>query len=321
MRIPAVLTCVAVLIVALPAYAQAPDTGPLVLRIPATPRTAALGDAWVAGRDQDVLFYNPAQLIGARTGLDVSIAQPGPSGTMATLGSVYAAGRWSLTLGWGVQAIRFDADTAAPYPYSPDVLLSEGSTDAFSALFAVGGAFVHKNVRVGVAGKYVLESSPPGTAIPGRPWQHRGAFVFDVGVARNLWGGVIAGSIQNLGSESDNADDGDDDEEGDEDLAVPSRLLVGWSTTRQAGPLDLGIFTQIGRRDGWTSAGAGLEVGYSWIQGYNVALRVGARRPETKAEHPVAFGLVFTADRLTIEYAVRFFEGGRTANGVTIRWR
>jgi len=47
------------------AYAQTP-AGPLLLLVPATPRTAALGNAWVAGRDQDVLFYNPAQLIGAR---------------------------------------------------------------------------------------------------------------------------------------------------------------------------------------------------------------------------------------------------------------
>jgi hypothetical protein len=62
-------------------------------------------------------------------------------------------------------------------------------------------------------------------------------------------------------------------------------------------------------------------VGYSWIQGYNVAFRIGARRPETTAEHPLAFGAAFTADRLTLEYAIRIFDGGRTSNGVTVRWR
>ncbi len=74
-------------------------------------------------------------------------------------------------------------------------------------------------------------------------------------------------------------------------------------------------------RRGWTSPGAGLEVGYSWIEGYNVALRVGARRPETTSEFPVAFGAAFTADRFTIEYAIQIFDGGRTAHGVTVRWR
>src|SRR5690348_7189303 len=64
-----------------------PPSGPLVLRLSPTARTTALGGAWVAGRDQDVLFFNPAQLIGARAGLDVAITRHGPSSTMATLGS------------------------------------------------------------------------------------------------------------------------------------------------------------------------------------------------------------------------------------------
>src|SRR3972149_4877000 len=82
-----------------PAFAQAPPVGPLLLTLPATPRTAALGNAWVAGRDQDVLFYNPAQRGGARTGLDFSITEHGRAGTSATLGSIYTGGKWSLTLG------------------------------------------------------------------------------------------------------------------------------------------------------------------------------------------------------------------------------
>ena len=59
---------------ALPAFAQAPPTGPLVLHIPSSARTAALANAWVAGRDQDVIFHNPAQLIGARSGFDLSLS-------------------------------------------------------------------------------------------------------------------------------------------------------------------------------------------------------------------------------------------------------
>ena len=89
------------------AHAQPPATGPLLLRIPATPRTAALGNAWVAGRDQEVLFYNPAQLIGARTGLDLSLIRFG-HGTTTTLGGVYTGGKLSLTLGWGAQIAAFD---------------------------------------------------------------------------------------------------------------------------------------------------------------------------------------------------------------------
>src|SRR5262245_51067684 len=90
-----------------PAMAEAPPAGPLRLKVAATPRTAALGNAWVAGRDQEVLFYNPAQLIGARTGMDLNITRHVSKGTTVGLGSVYAGGKWSLTMGWGVQFAEF----------------------------------------------------------------------------------------------------------------------------------------------------------------------------------------------------------------------
>lgn len=104
-------------------------------------------------------------------------------------------------------------------------------------------------------------------------------------------------------------------------LVLPRQVSLGWSRTKQAGPLDLALFSQLSVRKGWTAPAGGLEIGYSWIDGYTVALRVGAKRAETEAERPVALGAAFTADRLTVEYAVRFFDGGPTANGVTIRWR
>ncbi|HUR20973.1 MAG TPA: hypothetical protein VMZ90_09220, partial [Vicinamibacterales bacterium] len=76
---------------AMPVYAQAPLTGPLILHIPTSARTAALANAWVAGRDLDVIFHNPAQLIGARSGFDLSLARLGPASKMVSIGSIYAA--------------------------------------------------------------------------------------------------------------------------------------------------------------------------------------------------------------------------------------
>lgn len=296
---------------ALPARGQAPPASPLVLSQPATPRTAALGNAWVAGRDHEVVFYNPAQLIGSRPEFDLSMTRFGSDRAMTTLGSTYAAGNLSLTLGWGVQVLRFGADAGGPYPYPADAPLTAGSSAAYSSLFVVGAAVAVKGFRVGVAGKGAWESGPASPADGSGRLAHRGALVTDLGLAHDLWGGVAAASLQNLGG-------GADDQAG---LALPTQALAGWSTTRQAGPLDLGIFTQVTVRDGWTSPGAGLEAGYSWIDGFNVALRIGARRPESSTEHPLALGASFTADRLTIEYALRTFDGGLTANGVTLRWR
>ena len=102
---------------------------------------------------------------------------------------------------------------------------------------------------------------------------------------------------------------------------MPRQVLLGWSTTRGVGPLDVGLYSQLMLRDGWTAPGGGLEVGYSWIEGYNVAFRVGGRRPESDTERAYALGAAFTADRVTVEYSVQFFDGGRAAHGVTLRWR
>jgi hypothetical protein len=123
---------------------------------------------------------------------------------------------------------------------------------------------------------------------------------------------VAAASVQNLGPRT--LDD-------DERFVLPRQGLFGWSMSRPAGPLDLMLVGQVTVRDDWTGAGGGVETAYTWIEGYTVALRAGARRPEDAAEHPWTLGAAITGDRLTVEYGARFFEGGRAAHGVTVRWR
>lgn len=294
-----------------PAFAQAPPTGPLVLHVPATARTAALGNAWVAGRDQDVIFHNPAQLIGARPEFALSIMRLGPASTMLSTGSVYAAGKWSLTFGWGVQMLGFNGDAATAYPYSPDLLLAEGARSGSSTLVAAGAAILIKKFRIGVTGKYVSDLAAASGHTPLAAANHH-AVLMDIGIARNLFRGAAAVAVQNIGRES--RDNGDA-------LAIPLQVALGWSGTRQAGPLDFGLFTQLTARKHWTAPAAGLEIGYSWLEGYTVTVRAGARRPETGAERPFALGAAFTRDRLTVEYGVRFFDDGRASNGVTLRWR
>src|SRR5689334_25015715 len=48
------------------AEAQSRAYTPIVLRVPASTRMLALGEAAVAGRDDDVVFYDPAQVAIAR---------------------------------------------------------------------------------------------------------------------------------------------------------------------------------------------------------------------------------------------------------------
>ena len=297
---------------ALPARAQAPATGPLILLLPASTRAMALGNAWVAGRDEDVVFYNPAQLIGARPGFNVSVARYGSAGTLGSIASVYAAGPLSMTLGWGVQFADFRTSPDVPYPYSPAMLVMPGAADASSMEATAAGAMAYKGFRVGIAGKYASDRVAAATSGGGPVWTQHDAFLGDVGLAHNLWTGVAGLSVQNIGHGW---------VDGATRINVPLQTSLGWSATKPVGELDLGVAGQVTERRGWVSPGGGVEVGYGWIEGYSVALRAGARRTETSAEHPVAIGASFNADRLTMEYALQFFDGGRNAHRMTIRWR
>ena len=308
------LTTLALLSCAWPAvaHAQAPPAAPIVLSVPTSARVAALGGAWVAGRDQDVLFSNPAQLIGTRSDFAVSMARLGPGATAESLTSAYAAGKMSLTLGWGVRFVNFTTQLDEPYPYARSTLLTRGPADAQGLLATVGAAVVYKGFRIGAAGKYVSDRGPSVSDISGAVSSSRHTWLADAGVARNLFGGVAGLAVQNLGRHT---------LAGSPRADIPRQLAFGWSTTKPAGPLDLGLFTQVTTRHGWTSPAAGLEAGYSWIEGYAVTLRAGARRPESLAERPYALGAAFTADRLTMDYALQLFDNGRHAHLVTIRWR
>jgi hypothetical protein len=306
------LIAMAALLAATPAFAQAPPSGPLVLHLPTSARTAALADAWVAGRDFDVIFRNPAQMIGTGETIDLSFARLGPASKMLSSGAIYAAGPRSLTFGWGVQIVGFSAPATVSYPYDPDITLESGSRNGTSLLATLGGALVIKGFRVGVAGKYVSDmvASSPAVINPVRVNQHR--ILADFGLARNILGGTAALAVQNIGRHTrhDNLF-----------LRVPRQIAVGYSQTRGAGPIDLGLFSQVTVRKGWTSPAIGVEAGYGWIEGLNVQLRAGFRKPETEREKPFALGAAFTFDHLVTEYAIRFFDGGKASHGVTVRWR
>ncbi len=294
------------------ASAQAPDTGPLVLVLPASTRATALGNAWVAGRDEDVIFYNPAQLLSARPGFNASIGRYGSSATLGSIAGVYAAGPLTMTTGWGIEFLDYSTRPGESYPFTPALLTRGGTVEAIGMLATVGTAITWKNFRGGIAAKYATDrvSVPSGPA-SGTVAGHD-AFLGDVGIAHNLWTGIAGLSVQNIGRGW---------VDGGRRIDVPLQTSLGWTVTRPVGQLDLGVAAQVTARRGWVSPGGGVEIGYGWIEGYSAALRVGARRTETSAERPVALGATFNADRLSIEYALQFFEGDQNAHRVTIRWR
>jgi hypothetical protein len=297
------------------AAAQAPESAPLILRLPASTRAIGIGNAWVAGRDEDVVFYNPAQLIVARNGFNFTAARYGSNGMLGSFASVHNAGPRSMSFGWGVRLVDFSVFDETTYPFASSDVAAGGQIDALSIEAVAGMAVLIKGFRIGAAAKYasdrVARAVRDGAGVAAEP--RHDVFLADVGIARPWLDGTTALSVQNLGNGA---------RDGEREIDAPLQASLGWASNNIArGPLDLGIYGQVTGRTGWIAPGGGVELGYGWIEGFSAAVRAGMRRTETDSEKPFALGASFTGDHLTLEYAAQFFDEGRTANRLTIRWR
>lgn len=293
-----VLPCV------LPAQGKFPG---IVLRLPTSTRMLAMGNVGVMGRDDDVLFYNPAQLVAAR-GTSVSFEQFAPGSQTGALSSVSRFNTGGIAIG---------AVTARFHPSSPfdwdlvdrDDILGAQPIEGSSTMLAVGIGQVVKSVRIGLAAKYVEDRV--GT-------RRNAGGVVDVGVARDFFGYGFGLSVQNIGPDLDVFPIG-----GNVLFApgaFPIRTTLGASRSLPVGQFD--VFASAGvsmLRDFYAPAG-GVEVGYSWLDGYNVFGRVGARRPE-RGEGALTAGAGFSMDRLSIDYAVEALSGSRFGHRFGLRVR
>jgi hypothetical protein len=293
--------------------ASAQQAGPLALLLPTAARPAAMGNAWVAGRDEYAVFSNPAQL-NATNGFGITLSTYGGSGRGFAAASGATMG--PITLGWGVHLVDFSAPrTETAYPLAPAALVRGGDADQFSMVALVAGQMTWKRFRIGVAGKYAEDiigteaSSSSLLVLPSRG----AAWLADVGVSHALWTGTAGLSLQNIGQPYVMRA---------RQVSVPTQVSLGWTAQKSWGPLDYGFATQVSlRRGGWVAPALGLETSWSWIEGFRVEARAGARRTETDEEKPVGAGLSFTADRLTLDYGAAFYSDNRMGHRLTVRWR
>jgi hypothetical protein len=297
-----VLTLLALSAAALPA--QSSKSVPLVLRLPAGARTLALGNAGVAGRDDDVLFYNPAQLVQVR-GSTVSAQRFAPGNTTGALSTVFAFAGGGI--GIGAQWLGFSTETPI-FPYSSATLDSTGTLTASSAAATIGVGKAFKGIRFGLAGKVAQESAPQARSTRS---------YFDIGLEKDFRQFFGVGlSIQNLSPF------------GDARSWEPTRITLGTmaeaalANVLPVSPfLDAALAGQVTvLHDGWVKPAGGIELGFAWIQGYALSLRAGARRPEP-GERPLTLGAAFNADRVRFDYALETRDGGNMAHRVGVRVR
>jgi len=286
--------------------AQSNNFAPLVLQLPGGTRALGMGDAYVAmSGDNDVIFYNPAQLTNAR-GIGISVQRYGSTATLTTLSSAAAFAPGGL--GVGVQMLEH-AVPAGEFPAAGlggvGALRTRGPVLASSTVMSVGfGRVVRWGVRAGVVAK-VIEQRLADT--------RDGVAAFDVGFARGST--VPVGfSVQNIGPDLRIAGSR---------AQLPLRARVGVAVPRRmAGPVDLAGSTSLSvLRDGTVTGAGGVEVGYLPLDGFTFVFRAGVRDAGSDGSAHGTVGTGFIGDRFTVEYAYQSFEGPGGAHRVGVRWR
>jgi len=286
------------------ALAQASGFGPVVLQLPASARAIGFGNAYVAVRDPESVFYNPAQL-GIRPGVAVSVESYGSAATAGAVASTYVFG--PIGFGIGVQLLDFDAATPAYSGIAPngEALVTGGTFPASSLVAALGFEMAFKGIRWGAAGKFA-EDRAHGV--------RDGVLLADIGAAKEIGPGTAGVTVQNLGTSA---------RIGGTVAALPTRATLGYGFAGYPlGPLDLAASTAVSvRRGGRVSPAGGVELGYMPIEGVTFAGRVGGRLPEKNAESPVTLGASFTFDRVSLDYGFEPYQGKGSGHRVGFRIR
>jgi hypothetical protein len=279
--------------------AQTTDRGPLALTLPASARMGGMGDVGVAGRDDDVIFYNPAQLFAAR-GTSFSLTRLSETARGGTMSTVLRLGPGAV--GFGVNYLEYQSGLS--YPFERRDIVGRGILPGTSALGAIGYAQVYKGIRLGVAAKYGMDILN---------LQRFASTYIDVGVARDFGRYTTALSVQNLGQSASR---------GSEEIEAPGQATLGVATARPVGPLDVYLTAATSMNmDQELSGGGGAEVGWSWLSGYSIAGRVGVHHGREGDNTDVMAGFGFTADRMTLDIAAERLPGDRLGYRAGIRIR
>jgi hypothetical protein len=286
--------------------AQDENVAPLILRLPSSTRALAMGNVGVAGRDDDVLFYNPAQLVTAR-GMSVSAEQFSSTARTGALSSVTRFNSGGIAI--GATIAQYQSPIGA-YPLARPDLVAGGAVHGSAGTLALGMAQVFKSVRLGGVAKLVDEQI-------GQSRNTRA--VFDAGAGRDFFGYTFGLAVQNIGESF-----APTTVPGSGIIAVshmPLRATLGVARGWFFNTFDVAATAAVSTlRDGFVVPAGGAELGWSWLDGYTLLLRAGARRPEV-GEGPVTAGAGFTMDRLSIDYALESLSGSRVAHRVGLRVR
>lgn len=304
------------------AAAQKDFYAPLILQLPAGPRSLSMGNTGVASRDDEVLFFNPAQIAVAR-GMSASAERYSATAGGGSLSSIAAFNGGGVAV--GARVVNYELPTGAFAGNRGSMLDAGAPATSYEAMVAL--AQVLKGVRGGVSLKYA-EDVEPNLRVS-RP-------LLDLGLSHDFFRTYTVGfSVQDIGKsmtipcelhEGGSSCLPEPLPFGAPDLrqtslALPTRATLGIAHQQQAGIFDLAWTAAVSAlRTDFLVPSGGAELNYSWLSGYDITVRGGARRP-LAGEKPITAGAGFTMDRLTIDYAVETLAGNRLGHRFGLRIR
>ena len=286
-------------------------TAPVILHLPASARWLAMGNAAMGSRDDDVLFYNPAQVAVAR-GTSVSFEQYSAGARGGTLSSVARLNTGGVAV--GVNLVDYETPLGiGSFPATRQDLLTRAPQDAVGVNMVIAIAQVFKGFRVGVAGKYADDLA--GERRAGGP-------ALDLGVSKDFRRYFTAGlAVQNIGRDISTTRLGGQQSVLAGPDPYPLLTTLGLTANKGVGPFDLLVTSAVSvEREGFVIPAGGVELNYSWLDGYNFAVRAGARRPDI-GERAFTAGVGYGVDHLTIDYALETLSGSHIGHRIGLRVR
>lgn len=312
LRHPRGSALVVVMVAAIVANAGAPTVlraqrerhAPILLQLPVTARSMAMGGLTAATRDVEAVFGNPA-LVGGANALSVTVGRYASGATTGHVATTMTVGMLGLALG----AQLLDAPQVLPNaPLRSDVLTDDGSFAASALGANVAASLSWKGFRWGGAARYVEQRTGLSRS---------NSAAFDLGLSRDFLNGTLSTgfAVQHLGR---------DLRAGTARVDLPLRVAA--AATIGGYPvgkwIDLGAATHLAvREDGELFGSAGGEMTLVPLEGISLALRGGARRPELRAQRPLTAGVGIQVDRLALDYGWEDMRGKGGAHRVTLRMR
>jgi hypothetical protein len=280
---------------------------PQALVVPVSARATAMGGAYLAGDDADVLFFNPAGLAGAR-GASMQGGGYASSASMLSTSGVTSLGAW--TIGLGARAVRWERLPASTGFSSSSVDLNTTDAPEFGLWRALDRT-LSAAMTVGVA-RRLFGMSIGGALHVGDDFgqslftnrMRSGGVFFDLGASKRMGPGAFSLVAQHLGPDPNQ-------QQTTSDLArvlerrAPSRVQFGYGVPLQP----LGVHLDLGgnflvsvERDGFVASRGGVEAGYAPVEGVSIIGRLGSvRRREVGQRVTMGAGLII--DRVGVDVA------------------